>query len=35
VHKTLLVWVALLAVPLLAERIGALQVAAIALLVLG
>jgi drug/metabolite transporter (DMT)-like permease len=35
VHKTLLVWVALLAVPLLGERIGALQVAAIALLVLG
>jgi drug/metabolite transporter (DMT)-like permease len=34
-HKTLLVWVALLAVPLLGERIGALQVAAIALLVLG
>jgi drug/metabolite transporter (DMT)-like permease len=35
VHKTLLVWVALLAVPLLGERIGALQVAAIAFLVLG
>jgi len=35
IHKTLLVWVALLAVPLLGERIGALQVAAIALLVLG
>jgi len=34
-HKTLLVWVALLAVPLLGERLGALQVAAIALLVLG
>jgi len=35
VHKTLLVWVALLAVPLLGERLGGLQVAAIALLVLG
>jgi drug/metabolite transporter (DMT)-like permease len=34
-QKTLLVWVALLAVPLLGERLGALQVAAIALLVLG
>jgi drug/metabolite transporter (DMT)-like permease len=34
-QKTLLVWVALLAVPLLGERVGALQVAAIALLVLG
>jgi drug/metabolite transporter (DMT)-like permease len=35
IQKTLLVWVALLAVPLLGERLGALQVAAIALLVLG
>jgi len=35
VNKTLLIWVALLAVPLLSERLGALQVAAIALLVLG
>jgi drug/metabolite transporter (DMT)-like permease len=34
-QKTLLVWVALLAVPLLGERLGAPQVAAIALLVLG
>jgi drug/metabolite transporter (DMT)-like permease len=34
-QKTLLVWVALLAVPLLGERLGALQVAAIALLVIG
>jgi drug/metabolite transporter (DMT)-like permease len=34
-QKTLLVWVAMLAVPLLGERLGALQVAAIALLVLG
>jgi drug/metabolite transporter (DMT)-like permease len=34
-QKTLLVWVALLAVPLLGERLGALQVAAVALLVLG
>jgi drug/metabolite transporter (DMT)-like permease len=34
-QKTLLVWVALLAVPLLGERLGALQIAAIALLVLG
>jgi drug/metabolite transporter (DMT)-like permease len=34
-QKTLLVWVAILAVPLLGERIGALQVGAIALLVLG
>jgi len=34
-QKTLLVWVALLAVPLLGERLGVLQVAAIALLVLG
>ena len=34
-QKTLLVWVALLAVPLLGERLGALQVAAIALLMLG
>jgi drug/metabolite transporter (DMT)-like permease len=34
-QKTLLVWVALLAVPLLGERLGALQVVAIVLLVLG
>jgi drug/metabolite transporter (DMT)-like permease/hydrogenase maturation factor len=34
-QKSLLVWVALLAVPLLGERLGALQVGAIALLVLG
>jgi drug/metabolite transporter (DMT)-like permease len=34
-QKTLLVWVALLAVPLLGERLGVLQVAAIALLVIG
>lgn len=34
-QKTLLVWVALLAVPLLGERLGVLQVVAIALLVLG
>jgi len=34
-QKTLLVWVALLAVPLLGERLGALQVGAIALLVVG
>ena len=33
--KTLVVWVVLLAVPLLGERFGALQVAAVALLVLG
>lgn len=35
VQKTLLVWVALLAVPLLGERLGALQIGAIALLVIG
>ena len=35
IQKTLVVWVALLAVPLLGERIGALHVAAIALLVGG
>ena len=34
-HKTLVVWVALLAVPLLGERVGALQWGAIGLLVLG
>ena len=34
-QKTLVVWVSLLAVPLLAERVGGLQVAAIALLVVG
>ncbi len=35
VHKTLLVWVALLALPLLGERLGAIHVVAIALLVVG
>jgi drug/metabolite transporter (DMT)-like permease len=35
IQKTLLVWVALLSVPLLGERLGALQVAAIALLMVG
>jgi drug/metabolite transporter (DMT)-like permease len=35
IQKTLLVWVALLAIPLLGERLGALQVAAIALLMVG
>jgi drug/metabolite transporter (DMT)-like permease len=35
IQKSLLVWVALLAVPLLGERLGILQVGAIALLVLG
>jgi drug/metabolite transporter (DMT)-like permease len=35
IHKTLVVWVALLAVPLLAERIGPAHLAAIALLVWG
>jgi drug/metabolite transporter (DMT)-like permease len=34
-HKTLVLWVALLAVPLLGERVGALQWGAIGLLVLG
>lgn len=34
-HKTLVVWVAVLAVPLLGERIGALQVVAIGALLLG
>jgi drug/metabolite transporter (DMT)-like permease len=34
-HKTLVLWVAVLAVPLLGERLGALQVGAIALLLLG
>lgn len=34
-HKTLLVWVALLALPLLGERLGAMHVVAIALLVVG
>ncbi|HSK22191.1 MAG TPA: DMT family transporter [Egicoccus sp.] len=32
-HKTLVVWVALLAVPLLGERLGRLQIAAVAVLV--
>jgi drug/metabolite transporter (DMT)-like permease len=35
IQKTLVVWVALLAVPLLGERLGVIQVAAIALLVGG
>jgi drug/metabolite transporter (DMT)-like permease len=34
-HKTLVVWVVLLAVPLLGERLGGVQVAAVALLVGG
>ena len=34
-QKTLVVWVSLLAVPLLRERLGALQVAAVALLMIG
>ncbi|HET6816478.1 MAG TPA: DMT family transporter [Mycobacteriales bacterium] len=34
-QKTLVVWVSLLAVPLLSERVGGLQIAAIALLVVG
>lgn len=35
IQKTLVVWVAILAVPLLRERLGLLQVVAIALLVIG
>lgn len=35
IHKTLFVWVALLAVPFLGERLGWLQVAALATLLLG
>jgi len=35
IHKTLLVWVALLALPLLAERLSAVHVGAMALLVVG
>ena len=35
IHKTLFLWVALLAVPLLRERLGKLQLGAIAVLVLG
>jgi drug/metabolite transporter (DMT)-like permease len=35
IHKTLFVWVALLAVPFLGERLGAIQVAAMAALLLG
>ena len=35
VHKTLVLWVVLLAVPLLGERVGLLQVAAVGLLLLG
>lgn len=34
-HKTLVVWVALLAVPLLGERVGGLQAGAVALLLVG
>jgi EamA-like transporter family. len=34
-HKTLLVWVALLALPLLGERLSGMHIAAIALLVIG
>lgn len=34
-HKTLFIWVALLAVPLLGERVGRLQAFALALLVIG
>lgn len=34
-HKTLVIWVAVLAVPLLGERLGRLQVAAVALLMVG
>jgi drug/metabolite transporter (DMT)-like permease len=35
IHKTLVIWVAVLAVPLLSERLNALHVAAIAVLVAG
>ncbi len=35
IHKTLFIWVALLAVPMLRERIGALQASALLLLVFG
>ena len=35
VHKTLVLWVMVLAVPLLGERVGLLQVAAVGLLLLG
>jgi drug/metabolite transporter (DMT)-like permease len=35
IHKTLIVWVALLALPLLKERLGPLHVAAIAVLLIG
>jgi drug/metabolite transporter (DMT)-like permease len=35
IHKTLFVWVALLAVPLLGERLGAIQIAAMAALLAG
>jgi drug/metabolite transporter (DMT)-like permease len=35
IHKTLVIWVALLAVPLLKERVGPLHLAAIAVLVIG
>jgi drug/metabolite transporter (DMT)-like permease len=35
IHKTLFIWVAILAVPLLGERLGKLQIAALGILVLG
>jgi drug/metabolite transporter (DMT)-like permease len=35
IHKTLFVWVALLAVPLLGERLGLAQIAALAVLLIG
>ena len=35
IHKTLFIWVAILAVPLLKERLGKLQIAALGTLVLG
>jgi drug/metabolite transporter (DMT)-like permease len=35
IHKTLFIWVAILAVPLLGEKLGRLQIAALAILVLG
>jgi drug/metabolite transporter (DMT)-like permease len=35
IHKTMFLWVALLAVPLLGERVGRLQLAALALLAVG
>jgi drug/metabolite transporter (DMT)-like permease len=35
IHKTLFIWVAIMAVPLLGERIGIIQVAALAVLLVG